>query len=66
MVAVLLDNDMVASRWSSSILRCCKTLEDEIAKIDAAYDKLNEAWTEGEVTGFDKDKLLALEQILCL
>jgi hypothetical protein len=46
-------------------------LEDEIAKIDAAYDNLNEAWTEGEVTGFDNDKLLALElrkaeQILCL
>ena len=59
MVNVLLY--MVSSRSSFSILRCCKTLESEISKIDAAYDSLNEAWTEGEVTGFEQEKLLDLE-----
>ena len=38
-------------------------MQAEIAKIDAAYDNLNEAWTEGEVTGFDTEKLLALELV---
>ncbi len=38
--------------------RCVKSLESEITKIDAEYDKCQEAWANGEVANFTGDTLL--------
>ena len=38
--------------------RCVKSLELDIAKVDAEYDKCQEAWANGEVDNFTGDKLL--------
>ena len=38
--------------------RCVKSLESDITKVDAEYDKCQEAWANGEVENFTGDKLL--------
>ena len=51
---------MCTTTFSTFQLRTCGTIQSEITKIDAAYDSLNEAWTEGEVCGWETDKFPAL------
>ena len=52
--------NMCTTIFSTFQLRTCGTIQSEITKIDAAYDSLNEAWTEGEVCGWETEKFLAL------
>lgn len=46
----------------SAAKQTCGTIQSEITKIDAAYDSLNEAWTEGEVCGWETDKFYNLAE----
>lgn len=43
--------------------RCISTLESEIKKIDAEYDKCNETWAQGEMDQFRSDKFLGFMMI---
>jgi len=46
------------SNFPATTLSCVKNLETEITKIDAEYDKCQEAWANGEIENFAGDKLL--------